>query len=50
VPILFIAAIISAGILGWIVSILYAEPMNRFLRRRTATDNAALGAALPEAN
>ena len=48
VPLLFIAAIVSAGTLGWIVSILYAEPINRHIRRRTATDKVALGAAVPE--
>jgi hypothetical protein len=48
VPVLFISAIVSAGVLGWIVSVLYAEPMNRFIRRRTSTDKAKLGAAVPE--
>lgn len=48
VPILFISAIVSAGALGWIVSVLYAEPMNRLIRRRTGTDKTTLGAAIPE--
>ena len=48
VPILFISAILAAGILGWGVSILYTEPMNRFIRRRTRTDKTSLGAAIPE--
>src|SRR5664279_4138909 len=37
VLILFISAILAAGVLGWGVSVLYAEPMNRFIRRRTGT-------------
>ena len=48
VPALFISAIVAAGVLGWGVSVLYAEPMNRLIRRRTDTDAASLGAALPE--
>lgn len=50
VPALFVSAILAAGILGWGVSVLYAEPMNRFIRRRTGTDKASLGAAIPEVN
>ncbi|MGA2851153.1 MAG: acyltransferase [Terracidiphilus sp.] len=50
VPLLFISAIIAAGALGWLVSILYAEPMNRLIRRRTGTGKATLGAATPEAD
>jgi peptidoglycan/LPS O-acetylase OafA/YrhL len=48
VPVLFISAILAAGVLGWGVSVLYAEPMNRFIRRRSGTDRASLGAAVPE--
>jgi len=48
VPLLFIAAIAAAGILGWVVAILYAEPMNRFIRHRSRTDRTYLGAAVPE--
>ena len=48
VPVLFISAILAAGVLGWGVSVLYAEPMNRLIRRRTGTDKASLGAAVPE--
>jgi peptidoglycan/LPS O-acetylase OafA/YrhL len=48
VPVLFISAILAAGALGWGVSVLYAEPMNRFIRRRSGTDKASLGAAVPE--
>jgi peptidoglycan/LPS O-acetylase OafA/YrhL len=50
VPVLFVAAILSAGVLGWGVAVLYAEPMNRFIRRRSGTDKASLGAAVPEAD
>jgi VIT1/CCC1 family predicted Fe2+/Mn2+ transporter len=48
VPVLFISAILAAGVLGWGVSVLYAEPMNRFIRRRSGTDRASIGAAVPE--
>jgi peptidoglycan/LPS O-acetylase OafA/YrhL len=48
VPVLFISAILAAGVLGWGVSVLYAEPMNRFIRRRNRTDKASLGAAVPQ--
>jgi peptidoglycan/LPS O-acetylase OafA/YrhL len=48
VPVLFISAIASAGVLGWAVSVLYAEPMNRSIRRRSGTDKTSLGAAVPE--
>jgi peptidoglycan/LPS O-acetylase OafA/YrhL len=48
VPVLFVSAIVTAGVLGWGVSVLYAEPMNRFIRRRSGTDKASLGAAVPE--
>ena len=48
VPILFLAVIFTAGLLGWVVSVLYAEPMNRLIRRRSGTNREALGAALPE--
>jgi peptidoglycan/LPS O-acetylase OafA/YrhL len=34
VPLLFVSAILAAGILGWAVAVLYAEPMNRFIRNR----------------
>jgi peptidoglycan/LPS O-acetylase OafA/YrhL len=50
VPLLFISAILAAGFLGWGVSIFYAEPMNRFIRQRSGTDKASLGAAVPEAD
>jgi peptidoglycan/LPS O-acetylase OafA/YrhL len=34
VPVLFVSVIVAAGFLGWGVSVLYTEPMNRFIRRR----------------
>ncbi len=43
VPILFVSAILAAGILGWGVSVLYAEPMNHFLRLRDGKANASRG-------
>jgi peptidoglycan/LPS O-acetylase OafA/YrhL len=48
VPVLFVAAIAAAGVLGWGVSVLYAEPMNRWIRRRGGVDRAPLGGAVPE--
>ncbi|HEY0161932.1 MAG TPA: acyltransferase [Edaphobacter sp.] len=45
VPALFLAAIACAGVLGWLVSTLYAEPMNRWIRRRFHDDAATIGAA-----
>jgi hypothetical protein len=50
VPVLFALAICIAGLLGWVVSAFYAEPMNRLIRRRSGTDRATLGAAIPEAD
>ena len=50
VPLLFLSAIVAAGLLGSIVSILYAEPMNRLIRQRTGTDRPFLGGATPEAD
>jgi peptidoglycan/LPS O-acetylase OafA/YrhL len=48
VPVLFLSAIVAAGLLGWAVSVFYAEPMNRLVRRRTGTDRRSLGGAVPE--
>ena len=47
VPLLFLAAIVLAGLLGWAVSALYSEPMNRAIRRRGNTGAARLGSAVP---
>jgi peptidoglycan/LPS O-acetylase OafA/YrhL len=35
VPVLFVATILVAGLLGAAVAVLYSEPMNRFLRSRS---------------
>lgn len=36
VPVLFVATILVAGLLGAAVSVFYSEPLNRFLRKRSA--------------
>jgi peptidoglycan/LPS O-acetylase OafA/YrhL len=46
VPVLFLATILVAGLLGAAVSRLYSEPMNRFLRRAAGSDH---GTAAPAA-
>ncbi len=38
VPVLFVATVLLAGLLGGAVSGLYSEPMNRFLRKRSQSD------------
>jgi peptidoglycan/LPS O-acetylase OafA/YrhL len=48
VPLLFITAIATAGLLGWLVAVFFAEPMNRWIRRRTHAGKSILGAAPPE--
>jgi peptidoglycan/LPS O-acetylase OafA/YrhL len=48
VPLLFIAAIVASGLLGWLVAVGYAEPINRLIRRRTGVDAKRVGAAYPE--
>ena len=50
VPILFLSVILVAGLLGWAVAVLFAEPINRLIRRRAQVDTASLGAALPHAD
>ena len=50
VPALFVAAIVIAGGLGWLVAICYAEPMNRLVRRAAGVDRQRFGVALPEAD
>ena len=47
VPILFVASIITAGGLGWLIATIYAEPMNLWLRRRLRLDAQHVGAAKP---
>jgi hypothetical protein len=46
VPLLFIAAIASAGVLGWLVSAFYSEPMNRLIRSKIGHDTKTLGTVL----
>jgi len=48
VPWLFAACIVVAGVVGWLVAIGYAEPMNRRLRKRFGDDASSLGAARPQ--
>ena len=48
VPVLFAASILCAGLLGWAVGKLFAEPTNRKLRHHWHLNASALGAALPE--
>ncbi len=45
---LFVGVIAGAGLLGWLVATVYAEPMNRWVRRKTGDDVKTLGAAIPE--
>jgi peptidoglycan/LPS O-acetylase OafA/YrhL len=47
VPTLFALALILAGCLGWLVGVVYAEPMNLFLRRRFGVSTRSVGAAIP---
>ena len=48
VPVLFLSCILASGGLGWLVAWLYAEPLNRFLRRRSGVAKTFAGAAIPE--
>lgn len=48
VPVLFAAALFAAGLLGWIVAVLFAEPMNLWLRRRIGAGESVLGSAQPQ--
>jgi peptidoglycan/LPS O-acetylase OafA/YrhL len=50
VPVLFAVVIVVSGALGWLVSVVYAEPMNHFIRARTGTDKSSPGVATPEAD
>lgn len=47
VPGLFVGSIILAGVLGWLVATLYAEPTNLWLRRLFRLDAQHIGAAKP---
>ncbi len=46
VPVLFIAVIVIAGLLGEVVARFYSEPMNRMLRRRWHDGPDALGSVI----
>lgn len=43
VPLLFIAAVVTAGVLGWLVSAFFSEPMNRLIRSKVGDDAKTLG-------
>ena len=47
VPVLFVGSIILAGVLGWLVATLYAEPMNLRLRKAWRLDAQHIRAAKP---
>lgn len=47
IPALFLSATIIAGLLGWLVAILYAEPTNLLMRRRLGLRRVSVGAAHP---
>jgi peptidoglycan/LPS O-acetylase OafA/YrhL len=46
VPLLFIAAVATAGVLGWLVSAFFSEPMNRLIRSKVGDDAKTLGTVL----
>jgi peptidoglycan/LPS O-acetylase OafA/YrhL len=46
VPVLFIAAVLLAGILGELVARGYSEPMNRWLRKRWGVESKSLGSVI----
>lgn len=46
VPLLFLAVIASAGVLGWLVSAFYSEPMNRLIRGKAGDDAKTPGTVL----
>jgi hypothetical protein len=46
VPILFVAVILAAGLLGEWVARAFSEPMNRRLRRRFSREPGSLGSAI----
>ena len=48
IPLLFLGCIALAGALGWVVAVVFAEPMNRLIRSRTGEDARNIGAALPQ--
>ncbi len=48
VAFLFMGVIAGAALLGRLVAMVYAEPMNRWVRRKTGDDAGAVGAVVPE--
>jgi len=50
VAFLFTSVIAGAGLLGWFVAVVYTEPVNRWIRRKTGDDAGSIGAAVPEIN
>ncbi len=48
VPVLFLLTLLCAGLLGWLIAVLFAEPMNRLLRHRAGLDPSSLAAPTPE--
>lgn len=50
VPELFAAIILASGLLGWLVAVTYAEPINRLIRRRGGDGPEALGSSIPQAD
>jgi peptidoglycan/LPS O-acetylase OafA/YrhL len=47
---LFVASIVLAGVLGWLVAAFYSEPMNRWIRHRTGDQSSRMGAAVSAAS
>ena len=46
VPLLFVAVIVCATALGWVISKMYTEPMNLWIRRRAGDGPRELGVAV----
>lgn len=50
VAFLFVGVIAGAALLGRFIAMVYAEPMNRWVRRKTGDDAGAIGAVVSEFN
>ena len=48
VPVLFVATILLAGLLGELVGRFYSEPLNQWLRARFGEGAGRLGAEVPQ--
>ncbi len=46
VPVLFVAVVVLAGVLGEVVARFFSEPMNRLLRARFGENSTRLGAVI----